>query len=106
MCPAVKRWERLVHLELAEISDQVELKGVRRRCGCGRMHREIFAIPHVNPTGQGIGLDRGGGKGMDRVDEIGLDLGGKGRKGAEEAYIRVKEVLVRWEGFVSKICED
>ena len=73
-CPASKRWERLVHLELADIALQyapAEYEGLKKRCEqCQAVHQEIF------PLGTGGGV-------------------------YEE---RVKEVICRWERFVRTIC--
>lgn len=73
----MKRWERLVHLELADTSSldcPDEWKDVRAKCGdCGTVHREIFPI-----------LRAGGGN----------------------EYDKVVEVIARWAGFVDKICQD
>lgn len=73
----MKRWERLVHLELADISSldcPDEWRDVRAKCGdCGSVHREIFPIVRT------------------------------GNKGDE--YDKVVEVIGRWALFVDKICQ-
>ena len=73
-CPASKRWERLVHLELADLALQhapAEYESLKKRCEqCQAVHQEIFPLG----TGQGV------------YDE------------------RVKEVICRWERFVRTIC--
>lgn len=70
----MKRWERLIHLELAEISArdrEYQFKKLREKCGdCGTCHREIFALPR----------------------EEGSDAAG--------SYEMVREVIERWERFV------
>jgi hypothetical protein len=72
---AMKRWERLVHLELADLSSSGcpdEWINVRSKCSdCGTVHREIFPIP---------------------------------RTGKDDEYDKVVEVIARWAGFVDKIC--
>jgi len=73
---AMKRWERLVHLELADMSSlecPEEWKNIRAKCGdCGSVHREIFPIL---------------------------------RKRDGNEYDRVVEVIGRWAAFVGKICQ-
>lgn len=72
----MKRWERLVHIELADLASQhapMEYASLKEKCvDCGRVHQEIFAL-------------------------------GNGDKVYEE---RVKDVVLRWEKFVRKICEN
>jgi formate dehydrogenase maturation protein FdhE len=74
----MKRWERLVHLELADLSStdcEQEWKGVREKCiDCGSVHKEIFPIMR------------------------------SGREGDE--YAKVVEVIGRWAAFVNIICSD
>ena len=78
-CLAVKRWEKLVHLELADrsaASAHGKLELVREKCAdCQAVHREVF------PIGIGGGRDRG------------------------EEYDTVKDVICRWERFVKLITE-
>jgi len=73
----MKRWERLVHIELADLAAQhapKEYAGLKEKCvDCGRVHQEIFALGH-----------------------------GPGDSVYEE---RVKDVVLRWERFVRRICE-
>jgi hypothetical protein len=80
--PAVKRWERLVHLELSDISFSArprEYALLREKCeDCGTGHREIFALPR----------------------EV---AGGRNEQG-EGVYQVVVEVVQRWERFVRKVC--
>jgi hypothetical protein len=74
----MKRWERLVHLELADMSSadgSDEWKGVREKCAdCGSVHREIFPIFRAGDEG--------------------------------DEYAKVAEVIGRWAVFVNKICSD
>jgi hypothetical protein len=76
----MKRWERLVHLELADMSSldcPDEWKDVRAKCGdCGSVHREIFPILRA------------------------------GRDGDGDEYDKVVEVIARWAAFVDKICQE
>ena len=73
----MKRWERLVHIELADLASQhapEEYARLKGECvDCGRVHQEIFALGH-----------------------------GTGDSVYEE---RVKDVVLRWERFVRRICE-
>lgn len=77
--PAVKRWERLVHLELANRSSStapLEYLKLRERCNeCDAVHREVFPL--------------------DRVTE-----------GGEGGYDVVREVVERWGSFIRRICRD
>lgn len=74
----MKRWERLVHLELADRSSRdcpLEWGTVRDRCSdCGSVHKEIFPVKR------------------------------QGSQGSE--YDVVVEVVGRWAGFVNAICRD
>lgn len=74
---AMKRWERLVHLELADLSSRdcpVEWMKMRQKCAdCGSVHKEIFPILR------------------------------NGTDGSE--YDVVVEVVGRWAVFVDKICQ-
>ena len=75
---AVKRWEKLVHLELADLSAKSapgKLELVREKCtDCQAVHREVFPI---------------------------------GRGGQQHlGYADVKEVICRWERFVRRITES
>jgi len=80
---AVKRWEKLVHLELAERASRsacVEWERIRmgKKGGagcddCGAVHREIFPLGHA------------GGKAYEEV---------------------VIEVISRWERFIRRITDD
>ena len=75
MCPAVKRWERLVHLEVADRSASLrvdEFQAIRKMCEeCKAVHREIFPLQGGNGVYDGV----------------------------------VRECVERWEGFVRRICE-
>lgn len=75
---AMKRWERLVHLELADMSSadcSDEWKGVREKCAdCGSVHKEIFPIFRAGDEG--------------------------------DEHAKVAEVIGRWAVFVNKICSD
>ena len=81
---AVKRWERLVHLELADRSSnsaKEEYLSVRERCAeCDAVHREIFP------------LARGGSSALASTDRVYVDT--------------VVEVVERWASFVRRICQD
>lgn len=74
----MKRWERLVHLELADLSSTDcpdEWKGVREKCGdCGSVHKEIFPIARTARDG--------------------------------DEYTKVVQVIGRWAAFVGKICAE
>ncbi len=78
--PAVKRWERLVHLELADRSSSSaprECLSVREKCKeCDAVHREIFPFGRT-------------GQGGERVYE---DV--------------ISEVVERWGRFIRRICRD
>ncbi|ORY33697.1 hypothetical protein BCR39DRAFT_586319 [Naematelia encephala] len=56
MCPAMKRWERLVHLEMAERSATTrpkEFNRVREKCkSCEKVHREIFPVARLSNDGK------------------------------------------------------
>ncbi|KAL1410409.1 hypothetical protein Q8F55_004420 [Vanrija albida] len=75
MVPAVKRWERLVHLELSDRSASQrgsDYDAVRQPCAdCGTIHKEIFPLAD---------------DGVSTYEEV------------------VVEVIERWEKFVRKIC--
>ncbi|TXT10900.1 hypothetical protein VHUM_01651 [Vanrija humicola] len=75
MVPAVKRWERLVHLELADRSAAQrgdEYDELRTPCAdCGATHKEIFALAN---------------DGVSTYEHV------------------VVEVIERWEKFVRQIC--
>ncbi|KAK8866005.1 hypothetical protein IAR55_001156 [Kwoniella newhampshirensis] len=82
-CLAMKRWERLIHLELSDrsVSSSPEcaraFDKVREKCeDCGMGHREIFPLVK-SPAQSG------------------------GRQG--DVYELVVEVICRWEKFVSQI---
>lgn len=81
----MKRWERLVHLELSDISSRLCAEAwstVREKCqDCGTVHREIFPVPR-RPNGEDL-----------RDDVIG-----------QEAYDLVVEVILRWAQFILRIC--
>ena len=83
--PSVKRWEKLIHLELADISASTrkdEWEGLRGKCtDCGKVHREVFAIPRYTSEGSAVqGQAQGQGQG-------------------EGSYQVVLEVICRWERF-------
>jgi hypothetical protein len=82
----MKRWERLVHLELSDISSNdcpVDWEKIRERCGdCGTVHKEIFPMKRSSLRPLHDGMQRG------EVD----------------AYDAVWEVVMRWAAFVSEIC--
>ncbi|WOO85242.1 uncharacterized protein LOC62_06G008743 [Vanrija pseudolonga] len=75
MVPAVKRWERLVHLELADRSASQrgdEYDELRKPCAdCGTIHKEIFPLAD---------------DGISTYEPV------------------VVEVIERWEKFVRQIC--
>ncbi|WWD17796.1 hypothetical protein CI109_102238 [Kwoniella shandongensis] len=81
-CPAMKRWERLVHLELSERcastpESRAAFERVRERCDdCGLGHREIFPLSKYK--------DRDGDPKRD-------------------VYELVVEAVCRWERFVNQI---
>lgn len=74
----MKRWERLVHLELSDLSARdcpLEWGRIREKCqDCGSVHKEIFPVKRQTPPG------------------------------AE--YDTVVEVVGRWACFVNAICQD
>jgi hypothetical protein len=77
MVPAVKRWERLVHLELADRAAALraaEYSDLAQPCAdCGTIHKEIF------PLADGAGL---------------------------AAYENVVvDAVGRWEAFIRAICD-
>ncbi|WVO19889.1 uncharacterized protein IAS62_001179 [Cryptococcus decagattii] len=79
--PAMKRWERLVHLELSErcashpLSEQA-YERVRMKCkDCGTVHREIFPLIKVH-------------------------------QGHRIAYEEIVECVERWGKFIKVICEE
>lgn len=74
----MKRWERLVHLELADLSSRdcpIEWARVRQKCtDCGIVHKEIFPVLRAGKHG--------------------------------DEYELVVEVIGRWASFINKICQD
>ncbi|EIW72593.1 hypothetical protein TREMEDRAFT_58764 [Tremella mesenterica DSM 1558] len=86
-CPAMKRWEKLVHLELSElsfVSRPKEFEMVREKCNdCGKLHREVFPLPL----------------------EIDVPLEGIKPGGGREAYETVVEIINRWEKFIREVAE-
>ena len=80
-CPAVKRWERLVHLELADRSASTapgQYDKLKEKCDdCQVVHREIFPL--------------------------GRDGSRDGNRMYEEVVV---EIINRWESFVRKISEE
>ena len=83
----MKRWEKLVHLELAELSSAsrpAEFQAARQKCSdCGKLHREVFPLP----------LD------------IDVSLPGVKPGGGRVAYELVVETIGRWERFVREIVD-
>lgn len=73
----MKRWERLVHLELSDLSAgecQAEWAKVREKCkDCGSVHKEIFPVK-------------------------------RSARGNGEEYEIVVEVIGRWAAFVNFVC--
>lgn len=93
--PAVKRWERLVHLELAERASQsAPAEWDRMRSGkdgggcsdCGAVHKEIF------PLAKEFG-----------AMSIGRGESGRTRKAYEDVVL---EVICRWERFIRRITAE
>lgn len=80
---AMKRWERLVHLELSDISSRdcpSEWEKVREKCrDCGTVHKEIFPMRRIMQAEAGA------------------------QRGMAEAYEMVVEAILRWAEFVSKV---
>ncbi len=89
--PAVKRWERLVHLELADrssASSPEAYKAVREQCEeCDAVHREVFPLSRRARDG-----DRNG-----HGDEVEVEV---------EVYEGLREVVERWGRFIRRICRD
>lgn len=81
---ASKRWERLIHLELADLAARTRpeewgSEEVRGRCAdCGVVHREIFPVPRFDGDGE-------------QADQ---------RRGGDGSYQVVMEIICRWERFV------
>lgn len=77
MVPAVKRWERLVHLELADraaAQKSTEYDAILKPCtDCGAIHREIFPLEDA--------------RGLSTYEEI------------------VVDAIGRWERFIRVICD-
>lgn len=78
--PACKRWEKLVHLELGDLSSSHRPEEWTRlredKCQCGRGHREVFAIPKDPERDAGVG---------------------------EGSYQIVVEIVERWERFINHL---
>lgn len=77
---AMKRWERLIHLELADLAsrerpEEWESEDLRGKCkDCGVVHKEIFPVA--------------------RGSEVDISGGG-------DNYQVVLEIICRWERFVA-----